>query len=211
MINMYVTFYLQLISTAIIDTQQSALLLILGATTHQLTNERIIAVRNAQSSSFSLLILLLLVGRYFAYVTTNSVSELLLRGHESRGLLVKSLEFIIKLACDLSSHSRQFVQLGALCLHLLEFFLGCDGLSNFSSEQLAPITLFPEAVVDILTVHANPVAYSLRRLFFLFCLGGLGLVVSGKFVYISLNRKVFDLLTNISLFGISILLVRFCA
>jgi hypothetical protein len=47
MINMYVTFYLQLISTAIIDTQQSALLLILGATTHQLTNERIIAVRNA--------------------------------------------------------------------------------------------------------------------------------------------------------------------
>jgi hypothetical protein len=129
-----------------------------------------------------------LVGRYFAYVTTNSVSEFLLRGHESRSLLVESLEFIVKLASELSGHSRYLVLLGALGLHFLEFFLSSDGLSDFSSQKLASVALLPEAVVDVFTVHTNPIAYTLGGLLLLLGLVVLSLVVIGsEFVNICLN------------------------
>lgn len=153
----------------------------------------------------------MLVGGYFAYVTTNSVSELLLGWHERRGLLVKSLEFTVKLALELGGHRRKLVLLGALSLHFLQLFLGSDGLSNFRSQQLTPVALLSKAVVDVVAVQADPVTHSFRRLFFrlhLVVLGPAG--DSSKFIHSCLN-EVLDLLATISLFCLSILLVRLCA
>lgn len=153
----------------------------------------------------------MLVGGYFAYVTTNSVSELLLGWHESCSLLVETLEFIVELALELGSNRRKLVLLGALRLDFLEFFFCGDGLSNFRSQQLTAVALLSKAVVDVITVQADPVAYSFRRLLF-----RLHLVVlspardSSKFINSRLG-EVLDLLAAISLLCLSILLVRLCA
>ena len=120
-------------------------------------------VSQSDAGSLSLLFLVL-VGDYFAYGTTRTRSELLLRGHECRGLLVETLEFVVELA-ELGGNGRELVLLDALGLDLLQFFLCGDGLSDFNSQELAAVALFPEAVVDVVAVQTNPVSHSLRRLF----------------------------------------------
>lgn len=119
--------------------------------THQLTND--------WQSLLSAVSLLLLVLTGISYVS----SELLLTGHEGCCLLVKALEFIVKLTLELSSYRLKLVLLGALGLHFSKFFLGSDGLAHFRPQHLAPIALLPEAIVDVVTGQADPVSYSLRR------------------------------------------------
>jgi hypothetical protein len=116
-------------------------------------------------------------------------SELLLRGHEGCCLLVKALEFIVKLTLELSSYRLKLILLGAVCLHFSEFFFGSDGLAHFRPQHLAPIALLPEAIVDVVTGQADPVSYSLRRCLLNLCLVTLGLAVKCvEFVYSSLSE-----------------------
>lgn len=162
----------------------------------------------SQSNAGSLsLLFLVLVGDYFAYGTTSAGSELLLRGHECRGLLVETLE-LVELA-QLGGNGRELVLLGALDLDLLQFFLGGNGLSDFNSQELTAVALFPEAVVDVVAVQTNPVPNSLGRLFGLDKVV-LGLADSREFVDGSVGQ-ILDLLTSVGLFSLSVLLVGLSA